>query len=59
MDELMAAMVLSSLSCSPLLHSPAHQDTTGTTIHDDNNNNTQQHYTKIIIINNNNNTKLQ
>ncbi|KAM8762973.1 zinc finger protein 395a [Acanthopagrus schlegelii] len=28
MDELMAAMVLSSLSCSPLLHSPAHQDTT-------------------------------
>ncbi|XP_070763929.1 zinc finger protein 395-like [Enoplosus armatus] len=24
MDELMAAMVLSSLSCSPLLHSPAH-----------------------------------
>lgn len=30
MDELMAAMVLSSLSCSPLLHSPAHQDTAGT-----------------------------
>lgn len=28
MDELMAAMVLSSLSCSPLLHSPAHPDTT-------------------------------
>ncbi|KAM9367055.1 zinc finger protein 395a [Symphorus nematophorus] len=28
MDELMAAMVLSSLSCSPLLHSPAHQETT-------------------------------
>ncbi|XP_028257284.1 zinc finger protein 395a isoform X2 [Parambassis ranga] len=27
MDELMAAMVLSSLSCSPLLHSPAHTDT--------------------------------
>ncbi|XP_044051270.1 zinc finger protein 395a [Siniperca chuatsi] len=27
MDELMAAMVLSSLSCSPLLHSPAHPDT--------------------------------
>lgn len=31
MDELMAAMVLSSLSCSPLLHSPAHPDATGTT----------------------------
>lgn len=30
MDELMAAMVLSSLSCSPLLHSPAHPDATGT-----------------------------
>ncbi|XP_054483583.1 zinc finger protein 395a isoform X2 [Anoplopoma fimbria] len=28
MDELMAAMVLSSLSCSPLLHSPAHPDPT-------------------------------
>ncbi|XP_070684895.1 zinc finger protein 395-like [Pempheris klunzingeri] len=28
MDELMAAMVLSSLSCSPLLHSPAHLDST-------------------------------
>ncbi|KAF3686164.1 Zinc finger protein 395 [Channa argus] len=28
MDELMAAMVLSSLSCSPLLHSPANADTT-------------------------------
>ncbi|XP_074523110.1 zinc finger protein 395-like [Halichoeres trimaculatus] len=28
MDELMAAMVLSSLSCSPRLHSPAHQDAT-------------------------------
>uniref|UniRef100_A0A3P8RL46 Zinc finger protein 395a n=1 Tax=Amphiprion percula TaxID=161767 RepID=A0A3P8RL46_AMPPE len=28
MDELMAAMVLSSLSCSPLLHSPTHPDTT-------------------------------
>ncbi|XP_045889340.1 zinc finger protein 395a [Micropterus dolomieu] len=28
MDELMAAMVLSSLSCSPLLHSPAHPDAT-------------------------------
>ncbi|XP_026234149.1 zinc finger protein 395a [Anabas testudineus] len=28
MDELMAAMVLSSLSCSPLLHSPANTDTT-------------------------------
>lgn len=27
MDELMAAMVLSSLSCSPLLHSPAHSHT--------------------------------
>ncbi|XP_028999803.1 zinc finger protein 395-like isoform X2 [Betta splendens] len=27
-DELMAAMVLSSLSCSPLLHSPATTDTT-------------------------------
>lgn len=27
MDELMAAMVLSSLSCSPLLHSPAQLDT--------------------------------
>ncbi|XP_060904325.1 zinc finger protein 395a [Labrus mixtus] len=27
MDALMAAMVLSSLSCSPLLHSPAYQDT--------------------------------
>ncbi|XP_051234764.1 zinc finger protein 395 [Dicentrarchus labrax] len=27
MDELMAAMVLSTLSCSPLLHSPAHPDT--------------------------------
>ncbi|XP_041650837.1 zinc finger protein 395a [Cheilinus undulatus] len=27
MDELMAAMVLSSLSCSPLLHSPALKDT--------------------------------
>ncbi|KAK2854336.1 hypothetical protein Q5P01_006997 [Channa striata] len=27
MDELMAAMVLSSLSCSPLLHSPANTDT--------------------------------
>ncbi|XP_071345960.1 zinc finger protein 395a isoform X2 [Trachinotus anak] len=26
MDELMAAMVLSSLSCSPLLHSPANPD---------------------------------
>ncbi|XP_072303153.1 zinc finger protein 395-like [Eucyclogobius newberryi] len=26
MDELMAAMVLSSLSCSPLLHSPAHTE---------------------------------
>lgn len=30
MDELMAAMVLSSLSCSPLLHSPPHRDTAGT-----------------------------
>lgn len=29
MDELMAAMVLSRLSCSPLLHSPAHPDNTG------------------------------
>uniref|UniRef100_A0A3Q1EG15 Zinc finger protein 395-like n=1 Tax=Acanthochromis polyacanthus TaxID=80966 RepID=A0A3Q1EG15_9TELE len=29
MDELMAAMVLSSLSCSPLLQSPTHPDTTG------------------------------
>ncbi|XP_018548427.1 zinc finger protein 704 [Lates calcarifer] len=28
MDELMAAMVLSSLSCSPLLHSPTNPDTT-------------------------------
>ncbi|TDH17407.1 hypothetical protein EPR50_G00009560 [Perca flavescens] len=28
MDELMAAMVLSSLSCSPLLHSPPHPDPT-------------------------------
>ncbi|XP_051794771.1 zinc finger protein 395a [Acanthochromis polyacanthus] len=28
MDELMAAMVLSSLSCSPLLQSPTHPDTT-------------------------------
>nr|XP_046253863.1 zinc finger protein 395a isoform X2 [Scatophagus argus] len=28
MDELMAAMVLSSLSCSPLLHSPAQPDMT-------------------------------
>ncbi|XP_042343941.1 zinc finger protein 395a [Plectropomus leopardus] len=28
MDELMAAMVLSSLSCSPLLHSPAHPEPT-------------------------------
>ncbi|KAE8277706.1 Zinc finger protein 395 [Larimichthys crocea] len=28
MDELMAAMVLSSLSCSPLLHSPAGPDAT-------------------------------
>ncbi|XP_035768639.1 zinc finger protein 395-like [Neolamprologus brichardi] len=30
MNELMAAMVLSSLSCSPLLHSPAQPDLTGT-----------------------------
>lgn len=30
MDELMAAMVLSSLSCSPLLNSPADKDTAGT-----------------------------
>lgn len=29
MDELMAAMVLSSLSCSPLLHSPVQPDATG------------------------------
>nr|XP_033484678.1 zinc finger protein 395a [Epinephelus lanceolatus] len=28
MDELMAALVLSSLSCSPLLHSPAHPEPT-------------------------------
>lgn len=30
MNELMAAMVLSSLSCSPLLHSPAQPDLAGT-----------------------------
>ncbi|KAF7660917.1 hypothetical protein LDENG_00272270 [Lucifuga dentata] len=27
-DEMMAAMILTSLSCSPLLHSPTHSDTT-------------------------------
>ncbi|XP_076003106.1 zinc finger protein 395-like [Genypterus blacodes] len=27
MDEMMAAMILTSLSCSPLLHSPTHPDT--------------------------------
>nr|XP_020458319.1 zinc finger protein 395-like [Monopterus albus] len=37
MDELMAAMVLSSLSCSPLLHSPANPETTGTTANSCNN----------------------